>query len=84
MLALGKRDRVVFRGLADGTVVLCQESGGQARRPRHRKISALSDEGYGRTSGRGSSDSLPSARARRSHVKGVEVDLGAALPDDGA
>ena len=41
MLALGKRDRVVFRGLADGTVVLAKKTAAEKPDPVIGKFLAL-------------------------------------------
>lgn len=85
MLALGKRDQVVFRGLSDGTVVIAKK--------RH-----LSDEDdpiigkFLEFLARDMSDQparirpvLKSMLARgKALVKGIAVDLDAALPDDEA
>jgi len=84
-LALGKRDQVVFRGLADGTVVI-------AKKETH---ADGSDPVLGRFLAFLSRDMLNEpARIRplpkslvsrgRALVKGVKVDLDAPLPDDEA
>ncbi len=85
MLALGKRDQVVFRGLADGTVVIAKKQ-------------AYSDEGdpvigkFLEFLARNIADQpariqpVPKSLLARGKalVKGVKVDLDAALPDDEA
>lgn len=85
MLALGKRDQVVFRGLADGTVVIAK---------RHKRADE-SDPVIGRFLTFLARDmATEPARIRpvpklvvsraKSLVRGVEVDLDAALPEDEA
>ncbi len=85
MLALGKRDQVVFRGLANGTVVIAKKQ-------------ALADEAdpvIGKFLKFLANDMAKEpARIRpvpksliargKALVKGVEVDLDAVLPDDEA
>jgi antitoxin PrlF len=85
MLALGKRDQVVFRGLADGTVVIAK------RQPRTEE----GDPVLGKFLAFLAHDmAAEPARIRpvpksvitrgKALVRGVEVDLDAALPDDEA
>ncbi|RRH87867.1 type II toxin-antitoxin system PrlF family antitoxin [Mesorhizobium tamadayense] len=85
MLALGKRDQVVFRGLANGTVVIAKKQ-------------SLSDEGdpvigkFLEFLARDMADQparirpVPKSLLKRGKAltKGIEVDLSAALPDDEA
>ena len=84
MLALGKRDRVVFRGLADGTVVLAKKAADEQADPvtvnflRFLEKDMAAHPALVRA--------IPSTLLARGAalVKGVEVDLDAALPDDDA
>ena len=85
MLALGKRDQVVFRGLADGTVVIAKR---QARAEGGDPVIGKFLDFLARDMAnepariRGVPKSLL-ARGK-ALVKGVEVDLDAPLPDDEA
>jgi antitoxin PrlF len=85
MLALGKRDQVVFRGLSDGTVLIAKkEVDGKDRDPvigRFLKFLARDMAREPRTI-RPIRRTLVSRGA--SLVKGVSVDLDAPLPDDEA
>jgi antitoxin PrlF len=84
MLALGKRDRVVFRGLADGTVVLAKKAADERADPVIGKfLRFLTKDMAAHPAG---VRAIPCPLLARSAalVKGVEVDLDAALPDDGA
>ncbi len=85
MLALGKRDQVVFRGLADGTVVIA----------KRQKRAAEGDPVIGKFLAFLARDmATEPARIRpvpkslvaggKSLVKGVEIDIDAALPEDEA
>ena len=85
MLALGKRDHVVFRGLADGTVVISKkEVQADESDPVIGKLLAF----LARDMANEPSRVLPvpkSLLARgKTLVKGVKVDLDAALPEDDA
>ena len=80
MLALGNHHQVVFRGLADGTVVIA-------------KMQARADEGefleflaHAMVSEPARTRPVPRSLVARGKglVKGVKVDLNAALPDDEA
>lgn len=85
MLALGKRDQVVFRGLADGTVVIAKKQ-------------SIVDDGdpvigtflafLARDMANEPSRIRPVSKSLvtrgKGLVKGVQVDLDTALPDDDA
>lgn len=85
MLALGKRDQVVFRGLADGTVVIAKK---QARcdepDPLIGKFLAFLRRDMAMDPMR--IRPVPKSLVARgtSLVKGVDIDLDAVLPDDDA
>ncbi len=82
MLALGKRDRVVFRGLADGTVMIAKkQSSGDPVIGTFLAFLAR-DMANGPARIRPVPKSLV-ARGKRL-IKGVKVDLDAALPKDDA
>jgi antitoxin PrlF len=85
MLALGKRDQVVFRGLADGTVVISKK---EARTEGDDPVIGKFLEFLARdmTDERGRIRPMPRSLLARGKalVKGVKVDLDAALPDDEA
>jgi antitoxin PrlF len=82
MLALGKRDQVVFRGLADGTVVIAKRAGKEDP-VIGRFLVFLSRD---MTNEPARIRPVPRALLSRGKalVKGVEVDLDAPLPDDDA
>jgi antitoxin PrlF len=85
MLSLGKHDRVVFRGLADGTVVIAKkETGADGDDPVIGKFL----EFLARDMSNEPVRIRPVAKALVSRgnalVKGVKVDLDAPLPDDEA
>lgn len=85
MLALGKRDRVVFRGLADGTVVIAKkdESVEQSDPVIGKFLNFLAaDMTAEPRQVRPVSLNLVSRGAEL--VEGVDVDLDAPLPDDEA
>jgi len=85
MLALGKRDQVVFRGLADGTVVIAKK---QSRADDGDPVIGTFLAFLARDMANEPSRIRPvpqSLVARgKSLVKGVKVDLDAALPEDEA
>ncbi|MBV9754409.1 MAG: type II toxin-antitoxin system PrlF family antitoxin [Hyphomicrobiales bacterium] len=85
MLALGKRDQVVFRGLADGTVVIAKKETRSAERD---PVIGKFLEFLARDMANEPAHIRPvpkSLLARgKALVKGVPVDLDAALPDDEA
>jgi antitoxin PrlF len=85
MLSLGKRDRVVFRGLADGTVVIAKK---ETRADRDDPVIGKFLEFLARDMSNEPVRIRPVAKALVSRgkalVKGVEVDLDAPLPDDEA
>lgn len=84
MLALGKRDRVVFRGLADGTVVLAKKAADEQADPVIGNFLRFLAKDMAAHPAR--VRAIPSALLARgvALVEGVEVDLDAALPDDDA
>ena len=85
MLALGKRDQVVFRGLADGTVVIAKKRPGTDDGD---PVIGKFLEFLARDMAREPARIRPAPKSLLSRgkalVKGVEVDLDAALPDDEA
>ncbi len=85
MLALGKRDQVVFRGLADGTVMISkQEARGDDGDPVIGKfLEFLARDMASEPAG---IRPVPKSLVARGKalVKGVKVDLDEALPDDEA
>jgi antitoxin PrlF len=85
MLALGKRDRVVFRGLADGTVVIAKkESDAEERDPVIGKFLAFLARDMAAEPQRIQPVSPKLVARGNALVKGVEVDVNAPLPDDDA
>src|SRR4051812_33068923 len=83
MLALGKRDQVVFHGLADGTVMISKkEMHAEEGDPVIGKFLALLARDM--TDEPGRIRRVPKSLLARGKalVKGVKVDLDAALPDD--
>ena len=86
MLNLGKRDQVVFKGLADGTVVIARKEPGEARGddPVLAKFLAFLAKDMAEKPLR--IRAVPSDLVKRAKalVEGVEVDLDSALPDDEA
>ncbi len=86
MLNLGKRDQVVFKGLADGTVVIARKEAGEARGddPVLGKFLAFLAKDMAEKPQR--IRPVPRALVERAKtlVEGVAVDLDAALPDDDA
>jgi antitoxin PrlF len=85
MLLLGKRDRVVFCGLADGTVVIAKK---ETRADGDDPVIGKFLEFLARDMSNKPARIRPVAKALVSRgkalVKGVEVDLDAPLPDDEA
>lgn len=85
MLALGKRDQVVFRGLADGTVLISKK---QARAEEGDPVIGKFLEFLARdmTNQPARIRPVPKSLVARGKglVKGVRVDLDAALPEDDA
>lgn len=83
MLALNKRDQVVFRGLADGTVVIAKR---QAHTDEDDPVIGKFLEFLARDMANEPARirRAPKALVARGKalVKGVEVDLDASLPDD--
>ena len=85
VLALGKRDRVVFGGLADGTVVIAKkETCADGDDPVIGKFLEFLARGHVHEPAW--SRPLPRSLVSRAKalVKGVEVDVDAPLPDDEA
>lgn len=85
MLALGKRDQVVFRGLADGTVVICKK---EAQAEQSDPVIGKFLEFLARDMANEPSRIRPVPRSLlargKALVKGVRVDLDMALPEDEA
>ena len=85
MLALGKRDQVVFRGLADGTVVIAKK---QRRASEDDPVIGRFLDFLARDMAHQPAQIRPVPKpllARgRALVRGVEVDLDARLTDDKA
>jgi antitoxin PrlF len=83
MLALGKRDQVVFRGLADGTVVIAKK---EARAGEDDPVIGKFLEFLARdmTNEPARIRPMPKSLVSRGKalVRGVEVDVDAPLPDD--
>jgi len=85
MLALGKRDQVVFRGLADGTVVIAKkQSSAEVGDPVIGTFLAFLARDMASEPAR--IRPVPKSLVTRGNglVKGVKVDLDAALPEDDA
>ena len=84
MLALGKRDHVVFRGLADGTVVLAKKTAPEKPDPVIGKFLAFLAKDM--TSSPSRVRSVPRDLVTRASalVQGVDVDIDASLPADDA
>jgi antitoxin PrlF len=85
MLALGKRDRVVFRGLADGTVVIAKkESSVEGGDPVIGAFLTFLTRDMASEPAR--IRPVPKSLVVRGKalVKGVRVNLDAALPEDDA
>lgn len=83
MLNLGKRDQVVFRGLADGTVVIARkDDADESDDPivgKFLDFLARDMEAHPERIRPVTADLIARAKAL---VESVEVDLDAALPDD--
>mgnify|MGYP001099450304 FL=1 len=85
MLALGKRDQVVFRGLADGTVVIAKkDSRADDGDPVIGTFLAFLASDMANEPAR--IRPVPKSLVTRAKglVKGLKVDLDAALPEDNA
>lgn|SRR5574337_331178 len=85
MLALGKRDQVVFRGLADGTVVIAkrQPSADDVDPVIGRFLAFLARDMANEPARIRPAPRSLVARGK-TLVEGVKVDLDAALPEDDA
>jgi len=83
MLALGKRDQVVFRGLANGTVVIAKKSTEDGDPVIGTFLAFLAHDMANEPSRIRPVPKSLVARGK-SLVKGVKVDLDAALPEDDA
>jgi antitoxin PrlF len=83
MLALGKRDQVVFRGLADGTVVIAKKDT-EDRDPVIGAFLAFLTRDMAAEPQRIQSVSRKLIARGKALVKGIEVDLDVPLPDDDA
>jgi antitoxin PrlF len=85
MLALGKRDQVVFRGLADGTVVIARKKPrAENRDPMIGKFLEFLARDMANEPERIRAVPRTLVSRAKALVKGVEVDLGEPLPDDEA
>jgi antitoxin PrlF len=85
MLALGKQDHVVFHGMADGTVVITKKDAGpKDADPVIEKFLAFLAADMVAKPRRIQPVSRELAARGATLVKGVEVDLDSALPDDEA
>jgi antitoxin PrlF len=85
MLALGKRDQVVFRGLADGTVMISKkETVADEGDPVLGRFLAFLARDMANEPSRIRPVPKSLVARGKSLVKGVKVDLDAALPEDGA
>ena len=84
MLALGKRDRVVFRGLADGTVVIARQRGDSEEDPVIGRFLGFLADDMATHPERIRPVTAALVAEAAALVEGVEVDLEAALPDDDA
>lgn len=84
MLALGKRDRVVFRGLADGTVVLAKKTAVEKPDPVIGKFLALLAKDMASSPSRVRAVPRDLVTRATALVAGVDVDLDAPLPEDDA
>lgn len=83
MLALGKRDQVVFRGLADGTVVIAKKQSNDGDPVIGAFLAFLARDMANEPARiRPAPKSL--VTRGKGLVKGVKVDLDAALPEDDA
>jgi antitoxin PrlF len=85
MLALGKRDQVVFRGLADGTVMISKK---EARENQDDPVIGQFLAFLARDMAKEPARIRPMSKSLltrgKALVKGVKVDLDAALPVDEA
>jgi antitoxin PrlF len=85
MLAVGKRDQVVFRGLADGTVVIAKkDTTTEYRDPVIGAFLAFLTRDMAAEPQRIQPVSRKLVARAKELVKGVEVDLDRPLPDDDA
>ncbi|MBX9646543.1 MAG: type II toxin-antitoxin system PrlF family antitoxin [Xanthobacteraceae bacterium] len=85
MLALGKRDQVVFRGLADGTVMISKkDAGANQSDPVIGKFLEFLARDMAKEPARIQPMSKSLLTRGKALVKGVKVDLDTALPDDEA
>jgi len=85
MLNLGKGDRVVFKGMADGTVVIARKEereSAEAEDPVIGRFLAFLAGDMAKTPRRIRPVPRNLVNRAKSLVEGVEVDLQAALPDD--
>jgi antitoxin PrlF len=83
MLALGKRDQVVFRGLADGTVVIAKKQSSDGDPVISTFLAFLARDMANEPA---RIRPVPKSLVTRGKglVKGVKVDIDAALPEDDA
>ena len=85
MLNLGKRGRVVFRGLADGTVVIAKKESADAEAdPVIGQFLSFLEKGMADRPRLIRPVPRSTVNRGKALVKGVAVDLETALPDDDA
>lgn len=85
MLALGKRDQLVFRGMADGTVVIAKKQfGSEAADPVIGQFLTFLERDMVRNPDRIRDVPRAILERGRTLVEDVDVDLDQALPDDEA
>jgi antitoxin PrlF len=82
MLALEKRDQVVFRGLADGTVMIAKKALADEDDPVIGAFLAFLARDMANEPARIRPAPKSLVRRGKALVKGVKVDLDAALPED--
>jgi antitoxin PrlF len=85
MLNLGKGDRVVFKGMADGTVIIARKEEAEkaeADDPVIGRFLAFLAGDMARTPQRIRPVTRNLVKRAKALVEGVEVDLDAALPDN--
>jgi antitoxin PrlF len=86
-LSLGKRGRVVFKGMADGTVVIARDERAEEARsedPVIAKFLAFLAKDMAEKPQRIRPVPRDLVKRAKALVEGVEVDLDAALPDNDA
>ena len=83
-VSIGKRDHVVFRGMADGTVVLAKRTSPEKPDPVIGKFLAFLARDMASSPSRVRAVPRNLVTRANSLVEGVDVDLDASLPDDDA